>query len=307
MSIRSTILLCGFARLLEGQPASQTSEPIIDVHVHADRSLDNLRRLERHSVVFAVLTSGAREDIWRKWVDSSQIEFVPALLFPNRFRTLAQAESAYADPGIFLADSSNRQAMFVFPDTAWLRSRLMAKTFLALGEMTSQYWGLAPTDPRLEAYFALAEEFDVPIGIHMALAPPDETTRRPTFRARFGNPLLLEDALVRHPKLRLYVMHAGYPFLEEMIALITSILPCMSTFRRSTLLTSCRVLTFTVTSRGLSRQDSQSVLCSARTSRMSLKKLWRPLQRRHFSRPNSGEIFCTIMRPRFSNSARIGC
>jgi hypothetical protein len=221
MSIRSTILLCGFARLLEGQPASQTSEPIIDVHVHADRSLDNLRRLERHSVVFAVLTSGAREDIWRKWVDSSQIEFVPALLFPNRFRTLAQAESAYADPGIFLADSSNRQAMFVFPDTAWLRSRLMAKTFLALGEMTSQYWGLAPTDPRLEAYFALAEEFDVPIGIHMALAPPDETTRRPTFRARFGNPLLLEDALVRHPKLRLYVMHAGYPFLEEMIALMT--------------------------------------------------------------------------------------
>jgi predicted TIM-barrel fold metal-dependent hydrolase len=35
-----------------------------------------------------------------------------------------------------------------------------------------------------------------------------------------SNPLLLEDVLVRHPKLRLYVMHAGWPMLEEMIGLL---------------------------------------------------------------------------------------
>ena len=39
-------------------------------------------------------------------------------------------------------------------------------------------------------------------------------------RARNGRPLLLEEALVRHPKLRLYVMHAGWPFLDEMKALL---------------------------------------------------------------------------------------
>jgi predicted TIM-barrel fold metal-dependent hydrolase len=34
--------------------------------------------------------------------------------------------------------------------------------------------------------------------------------------------LLLEDVLVRHPRLRLYVMHAGWPFLENMIALLNA-------------------------------------------------------------------------------------
>lgn len=37
-----------------------------------------------------------------------------------------------------------------------------------------------------------------------------------------GNPLLLEDLLVRHPKLRVYVMHGGRPrfheFLRQMFA-----------------------------------------------------------------------------------------
>jgi predicted TIM-barrel fold metal-dependent hydrolase len=32
--------------------------------------------------------------------------------------------------------------------------------------------------------------------------------------------LLLEDVLVRHPRLRLYVMHAGWPMIDRMIALL---------------------------------------------------------------------------------------
>ena len=35
-----------------------------------------------------------------------------------------------------------------------------------------------------------------------------------------GNPLLLEDLLARHPKLKVWVMHAGYPMIDEMIALM---------------------------------------------------------------------------------------
>jgi predicted TIM-barrel fold metal-dependent hydrolase len=33
-------------------------------------------------------------------------------------------------------------------------------------------------------------------------------------------PLALEDVLVRHPRLRVYVMHAGYPMLDEMLAVL---------------------------------------------------------------------------------------
>ena len=35
-----------------------------------------------------------------------------------------------------------------------------------------------------------------------------------------GNPVLLEDVLVRHPKLRLVVENAGYPYRGEMIAMM---------------------------------------------------------------------------------------
>ncbi|HEY9560163.1 MAG TPA: amidohydrolase family protein, partial [Anseongella sp.] len=40
------------------------------------------------------------------------------------------------------------------------------------------------------------------------------------FRSSAGSPLLLEDVLVRHPKLRIFVEHAGYPFRDEMIAMM---------------------------------------------------------------------------------------
>jgi uncharacterized protein len=37
-----------------------------------------------------------------------------------------------------------------------------------------------------------------------------------------GDPLLLEDVLVRHPRVRIYVMHFGSPFVDNMIALLYS-------------------------------------------------------------------------------------
>jgi hypothetical protein len=37
---------------------------------------------------------------------------------------------------------------------------------------------------------------------------------------RYGNPLLLEDVLVAHPHLRIYIAHGGYPFIEETIAVM---------------------------------------------------------------------------------------
>jgi predicted TIM-barrel fold metal-dependent hydrolase len=42
------------------------------------------------------------------------------------------------------------------------------------------------------------------------------------YRARNGSPLVLEDVLVRHPKLRVYIMHAGYPFADDLRALLFS-------------------------------------------------------------------------------------
>lgn len=107
------------------------------------------------------------------------------------------------------------------PSIAELR-RLHASGLLkVLGEMTFQYAGIAPDDPRIEPYYALAEEFDIPVAIHVGPGPPGISYfGGPAYRMRHSNPLALEEVLMRHPKLRLYVMHAGWPMGDAMIALM---------------------------------------------------------------------------------------
>jgi uncharacterized protein len=89
-------------------------------------------------------------------------------------------------------------------------------------EVTPQYRGMSPADPALDPYWSLAEELDVPVGLHMGEGPVggpnvDGYSR---YRVGAGSPLLLEAVLTRHPKLRLYVMHFGSPLVDEMIAML---------------------------------------------------------------------------------------
>ncbi len=91
-----------------------------------------------------------------------------------------------------------------------------------LGEIMAQYEGVAPTDPRLDPYWALAEELDIPVAIHMGAGGPADPYGDSGYRVALGNPLLLEQVLVRHPRLRLYIMHASYPMAAELRALMFS-------------------------------------------------------------------------------------
>jgi hypothetical protein len=90
-----------------------------------------------------------------------------------------------------------------------------------LGEVMAQYEGITPDDVRLEPYWALAESLDIPVGIHIGPGSPGEPYRgSPGYRARNSTALGLEEVLVRHPRLRVYIMHAGYPFIAELRALL---------------------------------------------------------------------------------------
>ncbi|MEH3100056.1 hypothetical protein [Sphingomonas adhaesiva] len=62
-----------------------------------------------------------------------------------------------------------------------------------LGEITTQYEGVSPDDSRLESYWALAEELDLSVGIHMGPGPPGAAyLGAPGYRMSLGDPLLLE-------------------------------------------------------------------------------------------------------------------
>lgn len=92
---------------------------------------------------------------------------------------------------------------------------------VVLGEVTNQYVGISPSDPAFEPYLALAEERDIPVGIHIGTGPPGAPYLGfDRYRASLHTPLLLEETLVRHPKLRVYIMHAGWPMVDELLAVL---------------------------------------------------------------------------------------
>jgi predicted TIM-barrel fold metal-dependent hydrolase len=134
--------------------------------------------------------------------------------------TTAMVEQWSSDaPDRFLRGLGFRVGMGVSPDS--LRRLHEAGKIEVLAEVTNQYLGLSPDDPGMEPYWELAERLDLPVGIHIGPGPPGVVYfGAPKYRARLHSPLSLEEVLVRHPGLRVYVMHAGYPMLDDLLALM---------------------------------------------------------------------------------------
>ena len=162
--------------------------PTTDVEVMT-RTLDVMKR---HNVIGVLSGPAARVDAWMA-ADSAR--FIPALI-------LNAGEASAPTPEI-------------------VRQRHAQKQLSVLGEVTNQYSGLQPDDPRMEPYWTLAEELDIPVAYHVGPGPPGAVyLGSPNYRARLHSALTMEEVLVKHPRLRLSVMHAGFPLLDDMLALL---------------------------------------------------------------------------------------
>jgi len=72
-----------------------------------------------------------------------------------------------------------------------------------------------------DEYLAVAEEMNIPVGIHSGTGGNGSANiSNPNYKASSMDPFRLEGILARHPKLKVYAMHAGYPLAEHMIALM---------------------------------------------------------------------------------------
>jgi predicted TIM-barrel fold metal-dependent hydrolase len=108
------------------------------------------------------------------------------------------------------------------PDVEQLRQQFMSGRLGVLGELVAQHAGLSLNDSLFASYLTLAEELDIPVGVHTGLGPAGTPYACcPKFRVSYGNPILLEEVLVKHPNLRLYIMHGGWPYLEETKAIMS--------------------------------------------------------------------------------------
>lgn len=110
------------------------------------------------------------------------------------------------------------------PTTDSLRT-LHAKERLSvlaiLAEAPDQYAGVVLEDGSGEPYLKLAKELDIPVGIQTGPGPPGIAYfGYPGHRAKLSSALTIEELLVRHPGLRVYIMHAGFPFLDDLLAVL---------------------------------------------------------------------------------------
>jgi hypothetical protein len=105
------------------------------------------------------------------------------------------------------------------PDS--LRRLHQTGRLFVFGEITNQYAGIAPDDERMEPYWALAEELEVPVGVHIGTGPPGAAYLGfDGYRGRLHSALTIEEVLIRHPTLRVYIMHAGYPMLDDLLTVL---------------------------------------------------------------------------------------
>jgi hypothetical protein len=202
-----------FASAVVGQ-GPQPRPPVIDMHVHSTTTNPQaVARVESLNVRYWFL-AGLDADL-RDWTSVDARRFLPSLVFPcDRGRAPITGRPCYENATDF-------------PDLAWLREQLRTGRIKGFGEMSPQYLGMSPADSRLEPYWALAEEFDIVVGLHMGPGPPGAAYesspvpfKSPAFRMAFSDPMLLEDVLLRHKRLRLFVMHAGWPLSESMATLL---------------------------------------------------------------------------------------
>jgi predicted TIM-barrel fold metal-dependent hydrolase len=76
------------------------------------------------------------------------------------------------------------------------------------------YEHYSPVDPRVYPFYALAAELDVPIVIHMAGTPVRHVA------LRFARPIDADRILFEFPTLRINMPHMGWPWEDELLALM---------------------------------------------------------------------------------------
>jgi len=235
-----TILLFVAATAL-AQPPKASHPPIIDIHVHTFGGIPGVGPMCPFNPQFLAADPKVKADQigWAKQDCTNLLE--PSKTQDEYMKTMLAEYERLNVTAVVMGDEKSVQKWLdaapagrIIPGTSFeqegsgkyrpveeLRAAFTKGGFKVMGEVGLQYQGLSPSDPSVDAYFALAEELDIPVGIHMGTGGSGRANiTTPKFRGSMGNPLLLEDLLARHPKLRVWIMHAGYPMIEELLTLL---------------------------------------------------------------------------------------
>ena len=66
----------------------------------------------------------------------------------------------------------------------------------------------------------ICAQYDIPVNVHTGDMGPNAHSYAPKARLRLGDPYLIEDVLLRYPKLRVYLAHAGIEEHDHALSLM---------------------------------------------------------------------------------------
>lgn len=195
------------------QVSQRYTGPIIDMHIHAygegnpmfgmthpptlrdktykgvasatEQKEKTLEKFRKHNIVKAVVTDG------QLWIDNNK-----ELILTANVKTIGA-----------------------------LRTQFEENKLNVIAEMSPFYAGKLANDTSIMAYFELAKTLNIPIGFHVLPGGPNYGFHHlpemlGKMRVKNANPIQLEDALVKFPKLKLYIMHGGWPYIEDLKGLM---------------------------------------------------------------------------------------
>ncbi len=202
--------------------AQENLLPIIDIHLHGYQRINaNARASWAGEPEAQALTSpgNAAAHLQAVLQEMEKNNIVLAVVSSTSLEALETWRSAR--PGAFLTGiQTNYQGRpIVSPDS--LKALNEKGEVDMLGELGLQYYGLAPDDPMMDPYYQVAEENGIPVCLHTGLGPPGGPhSFAPKFRTTLGKPSLFEPVLVKYPRLRAFLAHAGWPYLSETVAMM---------------------------------------------------------------------------------------
>ena len=218
--MRFLSIIIGCLLLLSLNQKKIPQRKIIDVHLHAQLAGDyglppppnpktgKIPKWKNDKEVIAMTIATLRNNNVVKAIAQGSLSTI---------RNFQMADSGRFIPALDYPDKQNNP----LPDTATFIQYFQENKFLVFGELALQYEGKTLADPEFEPYLAICERMGIPVALHTGMSFPNTTyTCCPKFRTHLGNPQLIEEVLVKHPKMKIQLMHLGFPWLQETKAIM---------------------------------------------------------------------------------------
>jgi predicted TIM-barrel fold metal-dependent hydrolase len=190
------------------------SGPIIDMHIHAFGESSFMYGMTHPPTLRGETYKAVEsaEELRQKTLEQFIKHRIVKAVVADGQRWLEHA------PELVLVGGANKS-------TEELRQQYEQGQLHVIGEMAPFYAGIRADDPSQLPYFELAQELGIPVGFHIFPGGPNYGIHlmpgmMGKTRTYNAHPSQVEELLVRFPRLKLYLMHGGWPHVAELKALM---------------------------------------------------------------------------------------